>query len=97
MDSHDEIEVFTNRHFQDLTQEEVDRLTDQKSRELEESDPVLNAMTQVEEDFGPGGEWQEHWVTLDNKGTRVFARVYFTEHQSVALNAEGEVVRVERF
>lgn len=90
-------DVFTNREFQDLTQEEVDRLTDAEAHEMEGNPALRQAMRDVEAGYGHGGEWREHWVTLDNKGTRIYARVYFTEHHSVSINAEGEVVRVESF
>lgn len=90
-------DVLTNRTFQDLTQEEVDRVTDDEARKLERSPSLSGAMQEVMDQYGPGGEWQEHWITLDNKGTRVFTRMYLTEHHSVALDAEGQVVRVEQF
>lgn len=92
-----EQDAFTNREFQDLTQEEVDRLTDAEAREMEGNPALRQAMRDVETRYGPGGEWREHWITLDNKGTRIYARMYFTEHQSVSLDSGGEIVRVESF
>jgi hypothetical protein len=54
-------------------------------------------MQAVEEEYGPEGDWQDHWVTLDTKGTRVYTRMYLSNDASVALDAGGNIVRVERF
>lgn len=89
--------VFTNRDFMDLTQEEVHRLSAEQSSILDDSPELPSAMQAVEEEYGPEGEWQDHWVTLDAKGTRVYTRMYLSNNTSVALDANGNIVRVERF
>jgi hypothetical protein len=89
--------VFTNRDFMDLTQEEVHRLSVEQSKNLDDSLELPSAMQAVEEEYGPEGDWQDHWVTLDTKGTRVYTRMYLSNDASVALDASGNIVRVERF
>lgn len=89
--------VFSSRDFMDLTQEEVHRLSAEQSRILDDSTELPPAMQAIEEEYGPEGDWQDHWVTLDAKGTRVFTRMYLSNNTSVALDAGGNIVRVEHF
>ncbi len=47
---------------------------------------------QVETEQGPG-HWEEHWVTLDESGRRVYADVFYGDHHVTAVTAAGDVVR----
>lgn len=89
--------VFSSRDFMNLTQEEVHRLSAEQSKILDASPKLPQAMQAIEEEYGPDGDWQDHWVTLDSKGTRVYTRMYLCNNASVALDAGGNIVRIEKF
>lgn len=82
----------SNAEFAGYEEEEIDRITAAESEKIEQSPVLPGRMAEIEAELGPG-EWGEHWITVDDKGDRVYAKVYFGAGRTVALDADGRVVR----
>lgn len=85
--------ILENREFVELEEEDIQRLNRMEASKFQENPRMEQIMAEVEEDIGSKGRWEEHWMTVDPSGRRVYARVYYTEQQAVALTADGEIVR----
>jgi hypothetical protein len=84
--------VFENRFFVDLEEEDIQHLNKREAAKFAGNPQFPQAAVAVEERIGPGS-WDEHWLTIDNSGRRVYARVYSGAGHAVALTADGKVVR----
>lgn len=85
--------VMSSLEFNQLEEDEVDQLTASEREKLEDSAYAMSTMDEIEHDLGAGGTWEQHWITLDSKGARVFANVYYYGDLGIAVTADGEVVR----
>ncbi|MGI6037767.1 MAG: hypothetical protein ACOYD6_06020 [Limnochordia bacterium] len=83
----------TSREFQDLTEAEIDGLTRNEGAKLRASFPLAQRIKEVESREGPHGHWEEHWITVDGQGNRVYARIYYGPQSVTALTADGQIVR----
>lgn len=84
--------VIENREFVDLEEEDIQRLNRDEARKFEENPDVGRVMATLEEELGPG-RWEEHWLTVDASGRRVYAKVYYGEGRAMAMAADGQVFR----
>lgn len=89
--------IIENREFVELEEEDIQRLNRQEAVKFEENPRMDEIMSTVESDLGPRGEWEEHWMTVDPSGRRVYARVYYAEDRALAVTAAGEIVREVEF
>lgn len=82
----------SNADFTGYEEEEIDRLTASEHDKLSRSQHLPRLKAEIENEVGPG-HWEEHWVTLDTSGRRVFADVFFGDHHVKAVTAAGDIVR----
>jgi hypothetical protein len=50
-------------------------------------------VSEVEDELGAGGRWEEHWLTVDASGRRVYARIYYTSDRALAVASDGRIIR----
>ncbi len=84
--------VFENRYFVELEEEDIQRLNREEAAKFEHNPEFPVAAATVEGRLGPGS-WDEHWLTVDDSGRRVYARIYSSAGHAVALTADGRIVR----
>ncbi|MGE5530267.1 MAG: hypothetical protein ACM3X6_14165 [Patescibacteria group bacterium] len=84
--------VITNAEFAGYEEEDIDRITRIEHDKLARSRALPDLKAGIEAEMGPG-HWEEHWVTVDADGSRVYADVYFGDHRTAAVTAAGDVVR----
>ncbi|TCL56498.1 hypothetical protein EDC14_104922 [Hydrogenispora ethanolica] len=84
--------VFENRFFVELEEEDIQELNREEAAKFEQNPQFRAAAASVEERLGPGS-WDEHWLTVDNSGRRVYARIYSGAGHAIALTADGKIVR----
>jgi hypothetical protein len=85
--------VMENREFVDLEEEDIQRLNWNEAKKFEQNPKIEQVMSQVEAELGSPGRWEEHWLTIDASGRRVYARVYYTDEQGVAIASDGQIIR----
>lgn len=84
--------LISNAEFTGYEEEDIDRLTAAEHDKLSRSPHMPRLRAEIEAELGPG-HWEEHWVTLDASGRRVYANVYYGEHRVKAVTAAGDVAR----
>ena len=84
--------VVTNAEFAGYEEEDIDKVTEAEHRKLRNSPVLPGIKAGIEEESGPG-HWEEHWVTVDVNGARVYADVFYGDHHVTAVTAAGDVVR----
>ena len=84
--------LISNAEFTGYEEEDIDRLTAAEHDKLRRSPSFPRLEAEIENELGPG-YWEEHWVTLDESGRRVYAHVYYGDHHVRAVTAAGDVVR----
>ena len=83
----------SNAEFTGYEEEDIDKVTGAEHDKLRRSTVLPRVKMEIEAEHGPG-RWEEHWVTLDTSGRRVFADVFYAEDNHVtAVTADGDVVR----
>lgn len=85
--------VIENRDFVALEEEDIQKLNRQEAAKFERNPDMAAIMSDVAADADPEGRWEEHWVTVDASGRRVYARVYRSPVHTVAVAADGRIVR----
>lgn len=84
--------VVENRYFVELEEEDIQKLNHQEAAKFEHNPNFTAVASTLEAKLGPG-EWSEHWITVDDTGKRVYARLYTTGEHLMAITADGRVVR----
>ncbi len=84
---------FENREFVDLTEEEINRITQEEKEKLDSSEEALEAKAEVESEYGSGGTWEQYWIAIDHTGKRVFANIYYRGDIGIAVTADGNIVK----
>lgn len=85
--------IIENRHFVELEEEDIQRLNRIEAGKFDHNPYIPAVMADVEAELGADGEWEEHWLTVDPSGRRLYARVYYTDDKAVAITAEGQIIR----
>lgn len=85
--------VMENREFVGLEEEDIQSLNRREAEKFEKSPKIKQVMSEVEAELGSPGRWEEHWLTTDASGRRVYARVYYAKDQGVAITSDGQIVR----
>jgi hypothetical protein len=84
--------VIENREFVGLEEEDIQKLNQAETLKFEANPGFAGIAAAVETQYGPG-EWGEHWVTVDDSGRRVYARVYSGELHVLAITSDGKIIR----
>ncbi len=84
--------VIENRYFVELEEEDIQKLNRREAAKFEHNPQFTATASTIESKLGPG-EWSEHWITVDDTGKRVYARLYTAHEHSMAVTADGRVVR----
>lgn len=82
-----------NREFVEFEEEDLQKLNRDEAQKFERNPEMMTVMSSVEEQLGQEGHWEEHWMTIDPDGSRVYVRVYYTDDRGMAVTADGHVVR----
>lgn len=90
---HNAPRIISNREFVEYEEEDIQRLNREEASKFDNNPDVAYAMREIESRLGKGGRWEEHWVTLDESGNRIYARIYYAPDAAVAIAADGRVVR----
>lgn len=85
--------VMENREFVGLEEEDIQSLNRIEVRKFEKNPNIKQVMSQVEAELGSPGRWEEHWLTTDNNGRRVYARIYYTKDRGAAISSDGQIFR----
>lgn len=89
--------VMENREFVGLEEEDIQSLNWSEAKKFEQNPRIKQVMSRIENELGSPGHWEEHWLTTDASGRRVYARVYFTDDQGAAITSDGQIVREFNF
>ena len=81
-----------NRHFVELEEEDIQKLNRIEAAKFRDNPQFASTAATVEAKLGPG-EWSEHWISVDDSGKRVYARLYTTNEHMAAVTADGRIVR----
>jgi hypothetical protein len=84
--------MIENRDFVALEEEDIQRLNRAEAFKFEKNHDFIALAASVESKYGPG-EWNEHWVTVDDSGKRVYARVFSSDLHTLALTSDGKIIR----
>jgi ABC-type dipeptide/oligopeptide/nickel transport system permease subunit len=82
-----------NRQFVGYEEEDIQKLNKIEQRKFGENLKINEIMDSVVQELGTPGRWEEHWLTIDDSGRRVFARIYYSGEQALALTSDGQIVR----
>ncbi|HEX2955021.1 MAG TPA: hypothetical protein VHR47_13705 [Bacillota bacterium] len=85
--------VIENRYFVELEEEDIQRLNRIEADKFDHNPEIPTMMAEVEEELGPNGEWEEHWLAVDPSGRRLYARIYYTDDKAAALTADAQVIK----
>lgn len=85
--------MIENREFVELEEEDIQRLNRSEAAKFNHNPSIPKVMQEVEAKLGEGGEWSEHWITIDASGRRVYARIYSLDENSIAITADGRIVK----
>lgn len=89
--------IIENRQFVALEEEDIQKLNRVEAAKFERNHAMGEIMERVARESGSEGRWHEHWVTLDTSGRRVYARVYEADNLTIAVAADGRIVRDTEF
>ena len=92
MHEDDQPAVISNAEFAGYEEEDIQRLNEAEGKKFGRNPQLSRVKTAVAKEFGPG-HWEEHWVTLDDDGRRVYALVYLSNGGTAAVTADGGIVR----
>ncbi len=85
--------IISNREFVEYEEEDIQRINREEASKFDNNPDLIDAMREIESRLGKDGRWEEHWITLDESGSRVYARIYYTSDEAVAIAADGRIVR----
>lgn len=90
---HNTPRIISNREFVEYEEEDIQRINREEALKYDGNPDLSVAMREIESRLGTDGHWEEHWLTLDESGSRVYARIYYTPDEAVGIAADGRVVR----
>jgi hypothetical protein len=82
-----------NRQFVGYEEEDIQKLNQIERRKFDENPKITEMMKLIEQEAITSGRWEEHWLTIDSSGKRVYARIYYTGKQAWALSSDGQIIR----
>ena len=85
--------VMENREFVGLEEEDIQRLNRDEALKFERNPNISKAMASLEEELGNNGYWEEHWLTIDASGRRVYAKIYYGAEKALAITSDGRIIR----
>ena len=85
--------VMENREFVALEEEDIQKLNRSEAEKFEANPEFDRVIAQIESELGGKGKWEEHWLTVDANGRRVYARIYYAADRGVAVSADGRIIR----
>lgn len=85
--------VIENRDFIELEEEDIQRLNSEEASKFELNQDIGEIMNSLEKELGPDGHWEEHWLTLDSAGRRVYAKIYYGKDRALAITSDGRIIR----
>lgn len=85
--------VIENREFVDLEEEDIQRLNREEADKFGRNPNIGKAMAALEAELGGNGHWEEHWLTVDASGRRVYAKIYYGAEKALAIASDGRIIR----
>lgn len=85
--------VIENREFVGYEEEDIQRLNRIEAEKFENNPHLKQVLDSIEDELANSRHWEEHWLTLDASGRRVYARIYYGDNKAIAVTAKGEVVK----
>lgn len=85
--------VIENREFVGLEEEDIQRLNRDEAGKFQQNPNISKTMASIEDELGHDGHWEEHWLTVDASGRRVYAKIYYGDDRALAITADGRVIR----
>jgi ABC-type dipeptide/oligopeptide/nickel transport system permease subunit len=85
--------VVENRDFVELEEEDIKDLSQSEEEKFRTNTSIPNALAQIESEIGPGGKWEEHWLSVDPSGRRILAKIYYGANTAMAITSDGHVIR----
>lgn len=85
--------VVENREFVGLEEEDIQRLNRDEAGKFEQNPNLSKTMAFLEEELGNNGHWEEHWLTIDASGRRVYAKIYYGDEKGLAVTSDGRIIR----
>jgi ABC-type dipeptide/oligopeptide/nickel transport system permease subunit len=85
--------VMENREFVGLEEEDIQRLNRDEAGKFEQNPNLSKIMASLEEELGNNGHWEEHWLTIDASGRRVYAKIYYGAEKALAMTSDGRIIR----
>lgn len=85
--------IIENREFVEYEEEDIQRLNKVEASKFAKNPEIEIKMREIESELNLSGNWEEHWLTVDPSGRRMYARIYYTNNQALALTADGEIIR----
>jgi hypothetical protein len=82
-----------NRQFVGYEEEDIQKVNQGEQRKFDENPKIIEMMRIIEQELSVPGRWEEHWLTIDPSGKRVYARIYYTDLHAWALTADGRIIR----
>ena len=82
-----------NRQFVGYEEEDIQKVNQGERRKFDENPRITEMMREIEQESKVPGRWEEHWLTVDASGKRVYTRIYYTDQHAWALTADGEIIR----
>ena len=85
--------VVENREFVGLEEEDIQRLNRDEAGKFEQNPNLSKTMAFLEEELGNNGHWEEHWLTIDASGRRVYAKIYYGDEKGLAVTSDARIIR----
>lgn len=85
--------VFENREFVEFEEEDIQLLNRMEAGKFDQNPELQQVMESIVSEVGEPGRWEEHWMTVDRSGRRVYARIYRGPDRAVAVTADGRIIR----
>jgi hypothetical protein len=82
-----------NRQFVGYEEEDIQKVNQGERCKFDQNPEITEIMKTIEQEAMNSGHWEEHWLTIDPSGKRVYARIYYTPERAWALTADGEIIR----
>ena len=89
----DQPRFIENRQFVEYEEEDIQRLNRVERQKFDSNPETPEMMKEIERELGSSGRWEEHWLTIDSSGKRVYTRIYYTGERALALTADGRIIR----
>ncbi|MGE5607440.1 MAG: hypothetical protein ACM3YE_17345 [Bacteroidota bacterium] len=85
--------VIENREFVGLEEEDIQQLNRDEAGKFEQNPDISKTIASLEAELGPNGHWEEHWLTVDASGRRVYAKIYYGDKRALAITSDGRIIR----